>query len=163
MISAWICKVFYSSSSHFTSEERQDFCCLVLALCLHTMFSLCSQGPTRFIIRARIQAAPSILAKIFFKNQKKTCLAPSQSGTSLLPQLCRLRMMGKAESNCLPLSSTANLSLYAQQPPAKAAEAPELPPGAASPNLFVDNQGLQQPQRPTGLLRKTDSLLHAPD
>lgn len=71
MISAWICKLFYPFSSCFTSEKRQDFRCLVLALCLYSMFSLCSLGPAGFIIRDRIQAAPSTLARIFFKTKRK--------------------------------------------------------------------------------------------
>lgn len=99
MISAWICELFYSFSSRFTSEERQDFRCLVLALCPYTMFSLRSLGPAGFIIRARIQAAPSALAKIFLQNQKRKLprLLPS-AGPSLLPQLCRR----KEKSHRLP-------------------------------------------------------------
>lgn len=152
MISAWICKLFYSFSSRFTSEERQDFHRLVLALYLYAMFSLCSLGPAGFIIRARIQAAPSTLAKNFFRTKRKHPHSfPVQP--SLLPQLCRLKMPATEESDHPPLPSTekpARSPWAATRRPRSSSrpQASELFAAVALTNLFVDAQGLQQPVSP---------------
>lgn len=162
MISAWICKLFYSFSSRFTSEERQDFRCLVLALCPYTMFSLRSLGPAGFIIRARIQAAPSALAKIFLQNQRRKLprLLPS-AGPSLLPQLCRRKRMAKRKkpSPSPPLRGQRRASLGCgfglHSSPSRRCINQSLcgPPGTAAARPPAQRSARVPPARPLGTRR----------
>lgn len=83
MISAWICKLFFSFSSRFTSEGCQDFSCLVLTLCLYTMFSLRSLGPAGFIIRAGFEQHQAHLQRFSSNpNFPSPSLPPSQRSSA---------------------------------------------------------------------------------
>lgn len=83
MISAWICKLFFPFSSRFTSEGCQDFSCLVLTLCLYTMFSLRSLGPAGFIIRAGFEQHQAHLQRFSSNpNFPSPSLPPSQRSSA---------------------------------------------------------------------------------
>lgn len=161
MISAWICKLFHSFSSCFTSEKRQDFRCPVLALCLYSMFLLRSPGHAGFIIRDRIHAAPSTLTRIFFKT-KRNLSHSIPAPRSLLLQLSGLKTTAEEESNLFPLPDPAHPACCSPwtQTYQRGLQASELCPGVALTNLFVAKQGTQQPlscraQSPARLLQKT--------
>lgn len=145
MISAWICKLFHSFSSCFTSEKRQAFRCPVLALCLYSMFSLRSPGHAGFIIRDRIHAAPSTLTRILFKT-KRNLSHSFPAPRSLLPQLCGLKTTAEEESNLFPLPGPAHPACCSPrtQTYQQGLRASELCPGVALTNLFVAKQGAQQ-------------------
>lgn len=95
-------------SSRFTSEGCQDFCCLVLTLCLYTMFSLCSLGPAGFIIRAGFKQHQAHLQRFPSNPNFPT---PSQCSPSL-PPTTALQAKGdyRRKKLCLPLLSTVKLA-----------------------------------------------------